>query len=49
MIKPGESKGVFFNLSFKDFSYYISNMSFKAELGDFKLFVGTNSVSNLKS
>ena len=43
MLKPGESKKVQFQLTKKDFSFYRRDMSFGAEAGQFKIFVGTNS------
>jgi len=43
MLKPGESKKVQFQLTKKDFSFYRRDMSFGAEAGHFKIFVGTNS------
>lgn len=44
MIKAGETKNVTFALSSSDLAFYTRDMSFKAEPGDFKVFVGTNSV-----
>ncbi len=43
MLKPGERKKVEFQLTVKDFSFYRKDMSFGAEAGQFKIFVGTNS------
>lgn len=43
MFKRGESKTISFTLSSEDFAFYTQDMSYKAEAGDFKLFVGTNS------
>jgi beta-glucosidase len=43
MLKAGESQKVTFNLSSSDLAFYTLDMSFKAEPGDFKVFVGTNS------
>ena len=43
MLKPNESKKVTFTLSSDDLAFYTKDMSFKAEAGEFKLFVGTNS------
>jgi beta-glucosidase len=44
MIKTGESQKVTFKLSAADLAFYTKDMSFKAEPGDFKVFIGTNSV-----
>tara|TARA_R110001583_G_scaffold145096_1_gene297128 strand:+ start:75728 stop:77989 length:2262 start_codon:yes stop_codon:yes gene_type:complete len=43
MLKTGESKKVLFTLTLNDLAFYTQDMSFKAEAGEFKLFVGTNS------
>lgn len=43
MLKAGESQKVTFNLSSADLAFYTLDMSFNAEPGDFKVFVGTNS------
>ena len=43
MIKTGESKEITFTLKSSDLAFYTKDMSFKAEPGDFKVFVGTNS------
>jgi beta-glucosidase len=43
MLNPNESKKVTFTLSSDDLAFYTKDMSFKAEAGEFKLFVGTNS------
>lgn len=42
-IKAGEKVKVEFNLNSADLAYYTRNMEFKAEPGDFKVFVGGNS------
>ena len=42
-LKPDESKKVTFTLTSDDLAFYTKDMSFKAEAGEFKLFVGTNS------
>jgi len=44
MIKAGETADITFTLSAKDLAFFTKDMSFKAEPGDFKVFVGTNSV-----
>jgi beta-glucosidase len=43
-LKAGESKNVSFNICSSDLAFFTRDMSFKAEVGDFKVFVGTNSV-----
>jgi beta-glucosidase len=42
-LKPGEFKDVTFEISTDDLSFYRSDMSFGAEPGEFKVFVGGNS------
>ena len=42
-LKEGESKEVRFTLRSADLAFYDKDMHFKAEPGDFKVFVGTNS------
>lgn len=49
MLKPNESKKVTFTLTSDDLAFYTKDMSFKAEAGEFKLFVGTNSESLLET
>lgn len=44
MIKAGESQKVSFTISQADLAFYTKDMTFKAEPGEFKVFVGTNSV-----
>lgn len=44
MIKAGERADITFTLSVADLAFFTKDMSFKAEPGDFKVFVGTNSV-----
>ena len=48
-LKPDESKKVTFTLTSDDLAFYTKDMSFKAEAGEFKLFVGTNSVELLET
>ena len=48
-LKKGETKTVTFKLSAEDLKFYDSNLDFVAEPGDFEVFVGTNSDTNLKS
>ncbi|HAG16709.1 MAG TPA: glycosyl hydrolase [Bacteroidales bacterium] len=47
-LKSGESKVVSFTLSSEDLAFYTLDMSFKAEAGDFKIYVGTNSQAVLE-
>lgn len=42
-LKIGETKRVTFLLTFDDLAFYTHDMSFKAEVGEFKVFIGTNS------
>jgi beta-glucosidase len=44
MIKTGESQNISFIIKSSDLAFFTKDMSFKAEPGDFKVFVGTNSV-----
>ncbi len=48
-IKKGETKTVTFKLTENDLKFYNSNLDFVSEPGDFEVFVGTNSDTNLKS
>lgn len=48
-IKKGETKTVTFKLTENDLKFYNSNLDFVAEPGDFEVFVGTNSDTNIKS
>ncbi len=43
MLQPGESKQVDFTLSSKDLAFYNARNEFKAESGEFQLFIGTDS------
>jgi len=43
MIKVGETQEVKFKISTSDLAFYTKDMSFKAEPGDFKAYVGTSS------
>lgn len=43
MIKAGETKQVRFRLNSSDLAFYTRDMTFKAEPGDFRVFVGTSS------
>lgn len=42
-LNPGESKKVTFTITEEDLKFYASDLSFKAELGEFKIYIGTNS------
>ena len=42
-LDAGESREVSFEISAKDLAFYTADMSFKAEPGDFKLYIGTSS------
>lgn len=48
-LKAGETRMLTFTLTPADLAFYNSNLQFKAEPGDFKLFVGTNSESGLET
>jgi beta-glucosidase len=43
MIPSGKSQQVLFTIKPSDLAFYTKDMSFKAEPGDFMVFVGTNS------
>ncbi len=44
-LEPGQSKTVTFELSARDLAFYRKDMSFGAEAGEFKVFVGTSSAT----
>lgn len=48
-LKSGESRTLQFTVRDEDLAFYNSNLEFKAEPGDFKVFVGTNSANVLES
>lgn len=48
-IKKGETKKVTFKLTESDLRFYNEDLKFNAEPGVFEVFVGTNSVTNLKA
>jgi len=48
-LKAGESRILNFTLTPADLAFYNSELQFKAEPGDFKVFVGTNSASGLEA
>ncbi|MFB9055837.1 beta-glucosidase BglX [Mariniflexile ostreae] len=48
-IKKGETKTVRFTISEEDLKFYNSNLDFVAEPGDFEVFVGTDSATQMKT
>ena len=42
-LKPNQSQKVSFTISADDLAFYTRDMSFKAEAGDFRLFIGSSS------
>jgi beta-glucosidase len=48
-LKAGESRTLTFSLTSADLAFYNSDLQLKAEPGDFKVFVGTNSASCLET
>jgi beta-glucosidase len=48
-LKAGESRTLNFKLTANDLAFYNSDLKFKSELGDFKVFVGTNSSDCLEA
>ncbi|MGB1403873.1 MAG: fibronectin type III-like domain-contianing protein, partial [Porticoccaceae bacterium] len=42
-LKPGQSQEVTFTVSSDDLAFYTRDMSYKAEAGEFRLFIGTSS------
>jgi len=48
-LKAGESRTLNFTITPADLAFYNSSLQFKAEPGDFKVFVGTNSASGLEA
>jgi beta-glucosidase len=48
-LKKGETRTIEFTLTEKDLRFYNSELKFVSEPGDFKVFVGTNSVSLLEA
>ncbi|MEI8047490.1 MAG: beta-glucosidase BglX [Bacteroidota bacterium] len=48
-LKAGESRTLKFSLTSADLAFYNSDLQLKAEPGDFKVFVGTNSASCLET
>jgi len=49
MLKVGETREITFTIKSGDLAFFTRDMSFKAEPGDFKVFVGTNSADCLES
>ena len=48
MLKVGETREITFTIKSGDLAFFTRDMSFKAEPGDFKVFVGTNSADCLE-
>ncbi|RKQ43428.1 beta-glucosidase [Roseivirga pacifica] len=48
-LAPGESKKVSFTVTVKDLEFYTRDMSYKAEPGDFKVFIGPSSAEGLEA
>ncbi|WP_255518054.1 glycoside hydrolase family 3 N-terminal domain-containing protein [Fulvivirga sp. M361] len=48
-LKPGRSETVHFKLTYEDLCFYTRDMSFKAEPGKFKVFVGPNAMEGLEA
>ena len=48
-LSPGETKEVEFILTANDFSFYQEDLSFKAESGNFNLFIGGSSAATEKA
>jgi len=48
-LKAGESKTLTFTLTAADLAFYNTDLKFKAEPGDFKVFVGSSSASGLEA
>ena len=46
-LKAGEKKTISFTITDKDLAFFTRNMDFKAESGDFEVFIGTNSAETL--
>ncbi|MNI80973.1 Periplasmic beta-glucosidase precursor [compost metagenome] len=42
-LSPGESKEIQFSITEEELKYYAADLTFKAETGDFKVYVGSNS------
>ena len=48
-LKPGETKNVSFTISAKTLEFYSANNKWEAETGDFKVFIGGSSTTQLES
>lgn len=48
-LKAGESRKVTFSLTTKDLAFYTRDMSFKAENGEFEVFIGTSSAEGVSA
>ncbi|WP_252940415.1 glycoside hydrolase family 3 N-terminal domain-containing protein [Roseivirga pacifica] len=48
-LAPGESKKVSFTVTVKDLEFYTRDMSYKAEPGDFRVFIGPSSAEGLEA
>jgi len=48
MLQPGESKEITFTITDNDLAFYGADQKFKAEPGDFKLWIGPNSSKGLE-
>ncbi len=48
-LKPGESRNVTFELTASDLAFYTADGEWKAEPGDFHIWVGPNSREGLKA
>lgn len=49
LLKAGETKTVQFSLQASDLAFYTRSMEFKAEPGDFVIYVGSNADAELKA
>ncbi len=48
-LKAGESRKVTFSITTQDLAFYTRDMSFKAEPGDFEVFIGTSSAEGVST
>ncbi|PWJ34977.1 beta-glucosidase [Sediminitomix flava] len=49
LLKKGEKKDVVFQLTEKDLEFYTANRKWEAEIGEFEVWIGTNSQEGLKA
>lgn len=49
MLQPGESKEITFTITDNDLAFYGADQKFKAEAGDFKIWIGSDSSKGLES